>query len=287
MKVKKIALASFLCALMAGCGGGGGSGSSSSNGGSSSDTSGGGSSNATVNQGGTPTSPSVLKVGVQNAVSSITNSNYFSLSAAKGDKVLMHAQLNAPLSDQDNARCASNPSAYSTQFHTYDTSLKKVSGTCGEDYTFQYPSDGVFIHSFDFPYNGPGYVNASILRSGQNIALSANGDGLPVTPKSISISSSNSLVSNSFFNYYGIYLNKGQGLVLTVNLDVPLSAIQKSRCAANSSYKTQIIAMDSSLNRVGLVCGDKMEFAAPADGIYIFQFNYGSQSSGSFFANKV
>lgn len=222
------------------------------------------------------------------------NSNDFKYAAVAGERLVIRVNLTTPLSDTQFARCNSNPgtgaipSSYASQIHVYNSSNVRIGGVCGEDLTYTFPETGLYIFNFEFPSNGSGFFNAASLKGDAPVAFLEVGSGFPVGPKKINTTTANPIGSNVFINYYWISAAKGETIVVNTTLNQPLSAQQNTRCAANSgSHNSQIYVYDSKLNQVGIACGESIRFAVPESGNYIFQFNYGSQSSGVFNAAKI
>lgn len=135
----------------------------------------------------------------------------------------------------------------------------------------------------------PGTLNFRVDESSiSNITL-APGNGSPSSPKLINFDGENTLFSNIFFNYYHLNAVKGQKLIVNTMLNQALSTQQKTRCASNSgtgptasSYDTQIHVLNSTLTRIGGICGESLTFQFPETGRYVLHFDYASQSAGIF-----
>jgi len=240
---------------------------------------------------GSPSSPRKINTLIDNYISSNTHFNYFQYSGQAGERLIVHAQLNYPLSDQQKSRCSSNPSSYDTQIIVYSSDFELLHLACAEDIDFILASSGTYIVYFNYPSNAPGIVNAVSVLGDSAITSPYGADGSPGSPKQIDTTAGNITTSNTFYNYYQYTAQAGDRLVIQVELDNPLSTQQKSRCASNpataerpSSYDTQIHVYDSSFERAGGVCGEDLEFIFPQVGTYIFHFSYASQSAGVFYA---
>lgn len=242
--------------------------------------------------GGTPSAPATIGLDAQNQISVSSFNNYFKYTGVVGERLVIRANLNVPLSDLQNGRCGSSPStgstpsSYNTQIHVYSPSGIRVDGICGEDLTYTFSESGERTFNFEFPSNGPGFFNAASLIGNTPVRFQQTGSGTPLEPKAISTTSANSIGTNVFNNYYWISALKGQLIVVSASLNQPLTDVQKSRCSASPTYHTQIIVYNSQLTKVDLVCGENIRFFAPESGNYVFQFNYGSQSAGVFNASK-
>ena len=201
--------------------------------------------------------------------------------------MVIRANLTTPLSDIQFARCSSNPgtgtapSSYASQIHIYDSNNARVGGICGENLTYTFPQTGTYVFNFEFPQNGSGFFEAAALKGDDPVKFLEVSSGAPNEPKKLNTANVNSIGNDVFFNYHWISAMKGETIVINVALNQPLSDVQKTRCTANpGSNNSQIYVFDSKLNQVGIVCGQSIRFTASESGNYIFQFNYGSQSSG-------
>ena len=245
--------------------------------------------------GGAPDSPVELSLASEHLISSNSFYNYFRYTGVKGEKLVIHAQLNIPLSDTEKSRCSEDPgrgnrpSSYDRQIHIYNSALVRVDGICGEDLIFTIPEDGDYIFQPEYPSSGGGiFYVASVV--GNSAVVSPSGVlGQPGAPASISFDSWNKTSENTFYNYYATFANEGDKIVINTALNTPLSVKQKRMCAwspgtgtSPSSYDTQIHVYDSYLNRVGGVCGEDFVFIVPVTGWYIFHFSFAQQSAGYF-----
>lgn len=244
-------------------------------------------------QGGVPNAPTVLSLTTSNEISRDASTNYFKYTSQQGEKLILHAFLNTPMSDQQKSRCSAGGS-YPTQIRVYDNNFDLVRVTCGEDLTFEFPQSNKYTIQFYYPDNGPGYGYAASIIGNSVVSAPSGPDGTPSNPKLISMESNNQLSINTFYNYYLYTANKGDKIIINVALDKPLSLQQKSRCSSNSgtgsipsSYDTQIHVRDLYLNRVSGNCGDELSYTFDESGPRIFHFAYGSQSSGHFVATVV
>lgn len=244
--------------------------------------------------GGPPNAPTSIGLDLKNVVGNNPFNNYFKYAGTAGERLILRVNLNVPLSEVQSARCSSSPgtgvtpSSYASQIHVYNQSNARIDGICGEDLTYSFPTTGVYVFNFEFPSNDSGYVNAASLLGAAPVKFLEAGSGSPVEPKRMSTAAANPIGSNVFLNYYWISASKGEIIVINTTLNQPLSNQQKSRCASNpGAYQTQIRVYNSALDQVGLVCGESLRFEVPQTGNYVFQFHYGSQSSGTFFGAKT
>lgn len=285
----------FISMLIAACGGDGGSSSSSSESNSSNIA-------ETENaiEGGTPDNPTAVVLSSPHAISSDGFNNYFRYSGVQDEKLVIHADLDNPLSDTERSRCSGNPgdgstpSSYQTQIHIYDQGLNRISGLCGESLTFEIPNDGIYIVQPDYPGRLGRLFFSSVI--GRSAIIAPRGvSGQASNPKTVDFSSANALSSNTFFNYYTFVADKNQKLIVSVTLDEPLTQTQKTRCSGTSaggstpsSLKTQIHVYDDAIDRVDGVCGEDLEFSVPSAGSYILHFEFANdQGAGSFNAAIV
>lgn len=250
--------------LLNACGGGGGGGDSA------------GSGTGAVATGST-SSPKSLSVQSANTFGIDTSFNNFTYVASAGERLLVRVILAVPFSDTEYARCASNPGAYATQVHVYDSSGAQVANSCGEDLMATFPANGTYRFNFEYPTNGGGVFYAASLQGSAPMQFSATGDGSPTRPKMLSTVTSNSIDSNPFKDYYWVQAAQGETIAMTVQLQTPLTQTQKTRCASNveGTNNAQLRVFDSALTQVAAVCGEGTQFVAPAAGTYVIQTDYG------------
>lgn len=120
---------------------------------------------------GTPSDPKNINFTVSgNNINNNPHYNYYKYSAIKDEKLILHVNLDTPLTVEDRTNCldepgkATIPSKFNTQIHVYDESLNRITGNCGDELTFTAPYKGNFIIHFDFPYNKPTSFNASEIK---------------------------------------------------------------------------------------------------------------------------
>jgi hypothetical protein len=241
--------------------------------------------------GGSPSSPAQLSLGVDNAISNNVFYNYFQYTAQKDEKILVHATLTIPLSDQQKSRCGSSPwYVYDTKTTVLDSSMNQIDGVCGESLTFTFPESGTYVFHFEYPANGSGYFNAASIIESSAITSPTGVAGSPSAPKPLSLEAQNLISINTFYNYFKFTANGNDRIIISTVLNTPLTVQQKSRCGSSydgsgplpSSYDTQIHVYDASMNRIGGICGENLDFTFPAAGTYIFQFDFATQSAGYF-----
>lgn len=159
--------------------------------------------------------------------------------------------------------------------------------------SFVAPENGTFIFHFEFPSNGSGFFNAASVKGDSAIASPNGTAGTPNAPKQLSTTASNPLHAEEFYNYFRFTIEAGKKLVINTQLSQPLSAQQKTRCAASggrgstpTSLDTQVHVYNALYERVDGVCGENLTFIAPATGTYILHFSFGAQSAGEFYADS-
>lgn len=290
MKICQSLAGLCLVALLSACGGGGGDSSSTSTGTSTQIPP---PSETPVVLGGTPSAPTSVGLSSDNVVNNNPFNNYFKYAAVAGERLIVRVNLSIPLSDTQFARCASNPgtgatpSSYASQIHVYSQGNARIGGICGEELRYTFAETGVHVFNFDFPSNGSGFFNAASIKGDTPIRFLEIGNGSPIEPKKLSTISPNLINENVFFNYYWFSAAKGETIVVNSTLAVPLSAQEKTRCAANpDSHNSQIYVYDAKLNQVGLACGEGMRFIVSESGNYVIQPSYGAKS-GMFNVNIV
>lgn len=245
--------------------------------------------------GGSPSAPAVLSLNSKNIINNNSFNNYFKYVGVAGERLVLRVNLTIPFSVHENFTCLENPgsgatpSRYSSQIHVYNSNNVRVDGVCGEDLTYTFTENGVYIFNFDFSLNDSGFFNAASIKSDTPVKFLEVGSGTPVEPKKMNTNSANSIGNNVFYNYYWISAIKGETIVLSAMLNQPLSSGQNFSCAEQpkTALNSHIYVYNSSLNQVGLTCGEKLRFIVPESGNYIFQFHYGTQSVGVFNAAKI
>jgi hypothetical protein len=255
---------------LAACGGGGGESSTTN-----------ASSNSVPN--GSASAPKSLSVDVANSIGSDAFYNNFKYVASTDERLIVRVNLVAPLSDTESARCGANPgtganpSSYATQIHVYDSRGVRINGICGEDLTVAFPAAGTYALNFEFPSHGGGTFHAASLKGASPILFSDSGDGSPSRPKRLSTLNGNTISSNPFNDYFWVQAAQGETIVLAVQLQIPLTQIQKTRCGsgAEATNNAQMRVFDASLNQVAVLCGESLRFVAPATGTYVIQTDYG------------
>lgn len=232
---------------------------------------------------GSISSPKALSTETDNSFGSDAFFNNFKYVASTGERLVVRVNLVAPLSDTESARCASNPgtgasaSSYASQVHVYDSRGVRFAGICGEDLTVVFPAAGTYSLNFEFPSNGGGKFYAASLKGTSPIQFSDAGDGSPNHPKKLSTLTGNVIASNPFNDYFWVQAAQGETIVLSAQLQQPLTQTQKTRCAAGaeSTNNAQLRVFDAKLNQVAVACGEGLRFVAPAAGTYIVQTDYG------------
>lgn len=232
---------------------------------------------------GSTSSPKSLSIEAANTFGADAFFNNFRYVASAGEKLVVRVNLATPLSDAQSANCASNlgtgptPSSYQSQVHVYDSRGVRVGGICDEDLTFTFAAAGTYLLNFEFPSNGGGTFNAASLKGAAPVAFSETGDGSPARPKKLSTLTGNAIDSNPFNHYYWVQAAQGETFTLAVQLQKPLTQIQKTRCAAGaeSTNNAQLRVFDAGLTQVAVTCGESLRFVAPAAGIYVIRADYG------------
>lgn len=232
---------------------------------------------------GSASSPKILSVEAANSIGADAFFNNFKYVASADERLVVRVNLAAPLSDTESARCASNPgtgaspSSYASQVHVYDSRGVRISGICGEDLIVAFPVAGTYSLNFEFPSNGGGTFHAASLKGASPIQFSDAGDGSPSRPKRLSELAGNSISNNPFNGYFWVQAAQSETIVLAVQLQVPLTTTQKTRCAAGAeaTNNAQLRVFDAGLTQVAVACGESLRFVAPAAGTYVIQTDYG------------
>ncbi|MCB1704621.1 MAG: hypothetical protein KDI17_07155 [Halioglobus sp.] len=242
---------------------------------------------------GAPDSPNPMSFSTTNQVSANSFFNYYHYTAQKNERIIIHTALSTPLSTTQKSRCASSPgtgqtpSNYDTQIHVYNENMARVDGICGENLTFITPETGQYLFQFEYPTNSPGVFYIASVMGSSAVNTPTGTAGSPNNPKTLLPGTQNPISKNTFYNYYKLTVSAGARLIINVQLDEPLSTIQKSRCSSNlgtgpipSSYDTQIHVYNENMVRVDGICGENLDFIVPAAGTYILHFSYATQSAG-------
>lgn len=271
--------------------------------------------NATITQGDLPTNepvpppqgtfndPGNIHFGGPNEIKGDPNYNYYHYSATKNEKLIIHASLETPLSNDEKTACQLNPgkgtspSGFYRDIHVYDENLNRVTGNCGDSLSFTAPDTGNFIIHFDFPSHGPGLFNAATIKADSSLPQPTEALGTPSDPKIISLAASgiNSIGNVSFKNHYKYSAKQGNKLILHVNLATPLTIEDRDNCLIDpgkgnspSIFNTQINIYDAKFDeRITGICGDSLIFTAPYNGDFILHFDYPYHNPRSFNASEI
>ena len=110
---------------------------------------------------GSPSEPKKINTASANLIGSNTFLNYYWISAAKGETIVVNTLLNQPLSGQQKARCGASPEGYNTQILVYNAKLNRVGLSCGETIRFQIPENGNYVFQFNYGSQILGTFNAA------------------------------------------------------------------------------------------------------------------------------
>lgn len=232
---------------------------------------------------GSISSPKSLILEAANTFGTDAFFNNYIYIASADERLVVRVNLATPLSDTESARCSSNlgtgstPSGYASQVHVYDSRGARVGGICGEDLTFTFTAAGTYLLNYEFPSNGGGTFHAASLKGAAPVQFSETGDGAPTRPKKLSTLTGNAIASNPFNDYYWVQAAQGETFVLAVQLQRPLSQVQKTRCSdgVEGTNNAQLRVFDARLTHVVAACGESLRFVAPAAGTYVIQTDYG------------
>ena len=244
---------------------------------------------------GSTTSPKALSIEAANTFGTDAFFNNFRYVASADERLVVRVNLATPLSDTQSARCSasglatgSSPSGYATDVHVYDSRGVRVAGICGEDRTFTFAAAGTYLVNIEFPSNGGGTFNAASLKGASPVQFSETGDGSPTRPKKLSTLTGNAIASNPFNDYYWVQAAQGETFVMAVQLQQPLTQVQRTRCAAGaeSTNNAQFRVFDARLTQVAVTCGESTRFVAPAAGTYVIQTDFGA-NGGTLNASRL
>lgn len=244
---------------------------------------------------GSTSSPKALSVEAANTFGTDAFFNYFRYVASPDERLVVRVNLATPLSDTQSSRCSgsglatgSTPSGYATDVHVYDSRGVRVGGICGEDRTFTFAAAGTYLLNIEFPSNGGGTFYAASLRGASPVQFSETGDGSPTRPKKLSTLNGNAIASNPFNDYYWVQATQGETLILAVQLQQPLTQVQRTRCSASAegTNNAQLRVFDARLTQIAVTCGESMRFVAPAASTYVIQADYG-MNGGTLNASRL
>lgn len=233
---------------------------------------------------GSTSAPKSLNIATANAFGADSFFSNFKYVASAGERLVIRTNLAIPLSDQQSARCSANPgtgstpSSYATQIHVYDTQGVRLGGICGEDLTFTFSTAGTYLLNFEFSSNGGGTFYAASLKGLTPVQFTNDGDGSPTRPIKLSTVTGNAIANNPFNNYYWVQAAQNETIVLSVQLQQPLTSTQITRCAAGveATNNAQLRVFNSDLTQqIDVVCGQSMRFMAPAAGTYVIRTDFG------------
>ncbi len=106
---------------------------------------------------GRPDSPIEINTGANNTISNKTFYNYYKYSAKTGDEIYLQVELDSPLDQSEKNFCLNNPS-----LGYIGITIKDVTKSCLESFTYKFLTDGANIIHFGYEYGNSGYFNASV-----------------------------------------------------------------------------------------------------------------------------
>ncbi len=98
--------------------------------------------------------------------------------------------------------------------------------------------------------------------------------GTASAPAEMSLSVSNLIVKNAYYNYFEYTGSSDRKLTLNAVLDWAITATTRTEC--EESWDTFIVVYDNHMNELSQyrTCTNIMVLEFPADGTYIFQIKY-------------
>jgi len=218
--------------------------------------------------GGTIDNPVYLKLGSRNEIKNNYFHNYFKYNAYKGEKLILHANLDQDFQSADWNGCSSGSSDLNF-IRVYDNSLNliKTSHKCFLDLTIEFPFSGMYILYFNYS-NHNGYVEAA----------SVSAEWLASLPK-LNLATKNEMFSNTFKNYYVYEAYANEKLMLHANLDQGFQSVDWNRCTSDSDLNF-IRIYDEELNviKTSKKCHLDLVVDFPISKKYIVHFNYPKHS---------
>lgn len=112
---------------------------------------------------GSPGAPRPLLTGVRNPTSSNPFFNYYRVTASKGDRIIVNAVLDQPLSTRQKTSCSAN-ATLDTQIRVYNSKFERIDSVCGERLSFDFSEDGTFIIQIAYGAQSAGYFEAALIR---------------------------------------------------------------------------------------------------------------------------
>ena len=109
-----------------------------------------------------------------------------------------------------------------------------------------------------------------------------NTGGQPSSPSDMSYTLPNVISSDSFNNYFKVTVNSGDSLIINVDLDNPLTALDVTRCLEDPKTKVH-----ASLDNVRHFCAYDLFHTFEKSGTYVVRFQYPLQRAGTFNASLM
>lgn len=258
--------------MLSACGGGGSSSSSTDTGNTGNTGNTGG--NTTV--GGTLANPTTIEINKKYSLVTNNYYNYFAYSGQDEDTIFLKANYDLPFTTQQRSRCSANWKNEPT-FKIYDNKGGEITGECTDNLIFKLPESQPLVFQLVSANRGNGELFTTVVHGDSAIS---NPTGISRSPSNpAAIVNINQLNQNSFYNYFKYSGKAGETINISVLLDSPLTAQQKSRCSASggygaSSYSTGLKLYDDSYNEQIGVCGTELKYTFNSDGTYILGFNF-------------
>lgn len=236
------------------------------------------------NSGGTVASPSVMSFVNGNEIKEDPFENYFKVTAAVGDTIIIRSSLQNTLDSQEIARCN-----YASNFTISITNITSHAGSCTRHLKYTFESTGVYNFHFKYPRGNYGYFDATIIPAGSTFTSVASGTGRPNDPRPIITGGAdNALSGNDFFNNFAFDAKAGDTLHIQTYPDVQPSSTDKARCTwssgdyvSNSSYGV----LTSDVGRFN--CSEVFEHRYEKAGRYYLSIRFIGNTKGFFRAIVV
>ena len=108
-----------------------------------------------------------VKLGQSNEISSNVFYNYYHVTARKGDKIFLGANLQSPVDSTLSSRCESYGRRTSGLMRILDANFNSLVGTCFKSIEYIFPKDDTYIIVAAYPSNNSGTLSADVIYKDQ------------------------------------------------------------------------------------------------------------------------
>ncbi len=123
---------------------------------------------------GSPSDPKTLSLTLNNEINLNSFYNYYSYNALAGEKIIVSASLDIPITDSEDNSCGyvsyeeihgESIGFYDNEIGLYDTDFNVVGGKCGDEITHTFEHDGTYILHLNFSSGiRSGYFNVASIQ---------------------------------------------------------------------------------------------------------------------------